>query len=92
MYWRQFELLLLSLASKLGLHPCTKTVLVAISTIPRIKPPLGQYQLKIAGMGYVLVGLAFDMYWRQVEIHLLSMNSIPYRSYSTTQYCLSLQN
>jgi hypothetical protein len=30
----QDEMLLLSLASKLGSHPCTKAVLVAISTIP----------------------------------------------------------
>jgi hypothetical protein len=42
MYWRQVEQLLLSLAFKLGFHPCTKAVLVAISTIPQNKPPLGQ--------------------------------------------------
>jgi hypothetical protein len=30
MYWRQVELLLLSLALKLGYHPCTKAVLVAV--------------------------------------------------------------
>jgi hypothetical protein len=41
-------MLLLSLALKLGFHICTKAVLVAISAIPRNKPPLGQYQLKIA--------------------------------------------
>jgi hypothetical protein len=37
MYWRQFEMLLLSLALKLGFHPCTKAVLVAISAIPQNK-------------------------------------------------------
>jgi hypothetical protein len=58
-YWRQFDLLLLSLASKLGCHPCTKAVLIAISAIPQNKPPLGQYQLKMADMGYILVELCF---------------------------------
>jgi hypothetical protein len=43
----------LSLTSKLGFHPCTKALLVAISAIPQNKPPLGQYQLKIADMGYI---------------------------------------
>jgi hypothetical protein len=32
MHWRQFEMLWLTLASKLGFHPLTKAVLVAIST------------------------------------------------------------
>jgi hypothetical protein len=35
MYWRVFEIPLLSLALKIGFHPCTKAVLVAISAIPQ---------------------------------------------------------
>jgi hypothetical protein len=42
MYWREVELLLLCLPLKLGCHPFTKAVLVAISAIPQNKPPLGQ--------------------------------------------------
>ncbi len=41
MHWRQFEMLWLSLASKLGFGPLTKAVLVAISTSPPKWPPIG---------------------------------------------------
>jgi hypothetical protein len=40
MHWRQFEMLWLSLASKLGFHPSTKAILVAISTSPPNWPPI----------------------------------------------------
>ena len=41
MPWRQFEMLWLTLASKLGFHPLTKAVLAAISTRPPNHPPVG---------------------------------------------------
>jgi hypothetical protein len=41
MSWRQFEMLPLGLASKLGFQPLTKAVLVVISTIPQKQPPVG---------------------------------------------------
>jgi hypothetical protein len=59
MYWRVFEIPLLSLALKIGFHPCTKAVLVAISAIPQNYPSLVQYELKIADIGYILVGFCF---------------------------------
>jgi hypothetical protein len=47
-----------SLTSKLGLHPLSKTVLVAISTSPPKWPPiLGPYRLKIVEICNALVGL-----------------------------------
>jgi hypothetical protein len=59
MYWRQLEMLLLGLASKLGFHPLTEAVLVAISTTPSKKPPAGPWQLKLVEICNVLVGLCF---------------------------------
>jgi hypothetical protein len=47
----------LSLTSKLGFHPLTKAVLVAIPTSPPKWPPIGPYQLKIAEICNALVGL-----------------------------------
>jgi hypothetical protein len=32
MYWREFEMLPLGIASKLGFHSFTKAILVAVST------------------------------------------------------------
>ncbi len=55
MYWREVGLLLLSLATKLGFHPCTKVVMVAIYAIPRNNTPLGKSQLRIADIGYIPV-------------------------------------
>jgi hypothetical protein len=46
-YEGQFEMLPLGLASKLGLHPFTKAVLVVISTSPPKQPPAGPWQLKM---------------------------------------------
>jgi hypothetical protein len=43
MYWRQFEMLPLGLASKLGFQPLTKAVLVAISINPPKQPPAGPW-------------------------------------------------
>jgi hypothetical protein len=43
MHWRKFEVLWFSLASKLGFHPLTKAVLVAISTSPSKWPPIAPY-------------------------------------------------
>jgi hypothetical protein len=47
------------LASKLGLHPLTKAVLVIISTSPPNWPPIGPWQLKIAEICNVLDILCF---------------------------------
>jgi hypothetical protein len=60
MYWRQCEVLWLSLALKLGFYPSTKAVFVAIST----SPPK-----------WHLLDYAFYMYWRQLEILLLGLAS-----------------
>jgi hypothetical protein len=59
MHWRQFEMLWLSLASKLGFHPLTKAVLVVLSTSPPKWPTVGPWQLKIAEICHALVGLCF---------------------------------
>jgi hypothetical protein len=48
MYWRSLEILLLGLASKLGSHSLTKTVLVAISTISPKQPPAGPWQFMLS--------------------------------------------
>jgi hypothetical protein len=49
----------LGLASKLGLKPLTKAVLVAISTSPPKQPPAGPWQLKMVEICNALVGLCF---------------------------------
>jgi hypothetical protein len=60
MNWRQFEMLPLGIASKLGLHPSTKAILVAVSTSPPKQPPaVGPWQLKIVGFCNALVRLCF---------------------------------
>jgi hypothetical protein len=59
MYWRQFEMLLLSLDTELGLHLSTKAILGVISTSPPKQPPAGPWQLKIAKIFSALVGLCF---------------------------------
>jgi hypothetical protein len=59
MYWRQFEVLWLGLASKLSWHPLTKAVLVDICTSPPKQPSGGPWQLKIVEMCNALVGLCF---------------------------------
>jgi hypothetical protein len=62
MYLRQCEMLPLALASKLGLHPLTKAVLVARCTSPPKQPPAGPWQLKIVKICNALVGLCFFMW------------------------------
>jgi hypothetical protein len=59
MYWRQFEMLPLGIASKLDFHPLTRANLVAESTTSQKQPPLGPWQLKIVGICNALVGLFF---------------------------------
>ena len=49
----------LSLASKLGLHPLTKAVLVVISTSPPKQPPAVTSQLKITEICNAFVGSCF---------------------------------
>jgi hypothetical protein len=47
MYWSQFEMLPLGIASKLGYHPFTNAILVTVvSTSPPKQPPVGPWQLK----------------------------------------------
>ena len=58
MFWRQFEMLPLGIASKLGLHPFTYDILVTVvSTSPPKQPPAGPWQLKIVEICNGLVGL-----------------------------------
>jgi hypothetical protein len=49
----------LHLASKLGFHLLTKSIVVAISTSPPKWPPIGPWGFKIVGSCKVLVGLCF---------------------------------
>jgi hypothetical protein len=65
MYWRQFEMLPLGLASKLGFHPSTKAILVAVLTSPPKQPPVEPWQFKIEWEFVMhLLDYAFYMYWR----------------------------
>jgi hypothetical protein len=52
MYWRQFEMLWMNLASKLGFHPLTKAVLVAAisTTSPPKWPPEDSRNLQCASL------------------------------------------
>jgi hypothetical protein len=59
MHRKQFVMLQLTLASKLGFHPLTKAVLVALSTSPPKWATVGPWQLKIAEICNALVGLCF---------------------------------
>jgi hypothetical protein len=59
MYCRQFEMLPFGIASKLGFHPFTKAILVAVSTSPPKNPPAGPWQLKIVGICNSLI--AFNL-------------------------------
>jgi hypothetical protein len=56
---RKFEMLQFSLTLKLGYHPLTKGILVAISNSPPKQPPIGPCQSKIVEICNAIVGLFF---------------------------------
>jgi hypothetical protein len=66
MFWRQFEMIPLGLASKLGFHPLTTT------SSPPKWPPIGPQQLKIGEFVMHLLDYAFYMHCRQFEMLWLS--------------------